>query len=67
MAWEPEKLLTSMTLEERMTRLEDAVWDLELMVTDGLPGRHLSSLNTTSREAARRLLATFEGIRAERS
>jgi hypothetical protein len=55
-----------MTTEERLTRLEDAVGDLALMLSDGDPYKHRAHVNRTASDAAVRFLDTIAAIQAER-
>jgi len=55
------------TTDERLTRVEDALWDLAMMVSDGKPARHHNDVNRASREATKRFYAAIDAIQAERS
>ncbi|MGD0285842.1 MAG: hypothetical protein ABSC31_05610 [Acidimicrobiales bacterium] len=55
------------TTEARLIRLENAVNDLSLMVTDGNPGREVQNVSPIAAKAAKRFLEIMDEIHAERS
>jgi len=55
-----------MTTDERISRLEDALWYLALMVTDGDPQRHLRNVNMSASDAAKRFLEMRSDVLVER-
>ena len=55
-----------MNIEERLTRLEDMVWNLALMTTNGNPGQELSNVDPAAAGATRRFLEDLRSIEAER-
>jgi hypothetical protein len=54
------------THEERITRLENALWDLALMTTDGNPARHLGNVDSNASDAAKGFLEARLAIESER-
>lgn len=55
------------TTEERLTRLEDAVRYLAIMLTDGNPFRSASHLSSTVQSATNNFKEVWDAIGLERS
>jgi hypothetical protein len=55
-----------MDAEDRLTRLENALVDLLLVVTDGHATRHHSHINPTANAASRRIEEFYTAVTSER-
>jgi hypothetical protein len=54
------------TNDDRLTRLEDAVMDLAMLVSDGNPDRLPARVDEAAGSAGSRFLETMSEIRADR-